>query len=218
MPDHEKRRSKRSQGASRYWSWAIPAAMVVLALAAAVVVEILHDEAEERYQAQTALIELEEEAVHELWLQEEALADGEVTPDLSEGAQEARRETAELLDELEETDPGEGLGRVRSALGSFETAVAEALRLNEAGRLEEARLLDEERVEPAYEALEEALYERDEEYGEAAGERPCSPTSGPSAWSCSRRSCSRSCFGCTSARAGRARRSWRGARSASNWP
>ena len=83
--------------------------MVVLALVAAVVVETLHDKAKERYQAQTALIELEEEAVHELWLQEEALGRGGVTADLLEGAEEARRETAELLEELEETDPGEGL-------------------------------------------------------------------------------------------------------------
>lgn len=50
--------------------------MVILALVAAVVVEALHDKVQEHRQAQTDLKELEEEALHELFAQEEALVQG----------------------------------------------------------------------------------------------------------------------------------------------
>ena len=128
MPDQE-RRSPR-EGLRGYWAWAIPVTMVVLALGAAFVVETLHDRSQERHQAQTALKELEEEALHQLFAQEEALVQRAVSQELKEEVVEGRRETAELLEELERSDPdADGLNTIRGTLASLQTAVEEEFRL-----------------------------------------------------------------------------------------
>ncbi len=144
-------------------------AICILALVAAVVVETLHDKAQERNQAQTALKELEEEALHGLFSQEEALVQEEVSPELFEEASERRRETAEILEELERSDPDKGgLDEIRETLASLEAAVDEELRLIKAGRVEAALAVEQERADPSYQELEELLEEKDEEYEEAA--------------------------------------------------
>lgn len=124
MPDQEKRRSSSQQGLSWYWAWLIPVAMGVLALVAAIVVETLHDKVQNRHQAQTSLKELEEEALHELYAQEEALVQSQVTSELVEETSEGRRERAELLEELERSDPDERmLDEIRETLASPEAAL-----------------------------------------------------------------------------------------------
>ncbi len=144
-------------------------AICILALVAAVVVETLHDKAQERNQAQTALKELEEEALHGLFSQEEALVQEEVSPELFEEASERRRETAEILEELERSDPDKGgLDEIRETLASLEAAVDEEFRLIKADRVEAALSVEQERADPSYQELEGLLEEKDEEYEKAA--------------------------------------------------
>ncbi|HEV2091931.1 MAG TPA: diguanylate cyclase [Rubrobacter sp.] len=165
MPHREKRGSEKVP--YRYWAWAIPVTMVLLALV--VVVETLHDRSQQRLQAQTALKELEEEALHELFAQEEALVQREVTPELEEDVAEGRRERAELLEELERSDPDkEGLGKIGGTLASLEAAVDEEFRLIKAGRTQAALAVEHDRADPSYQSLEELLEEKDEEYAGAA--------------------------------------------------
>ena len=138
-------------------------------MVAAVVVETLHDKVQNRNQAQTSLKELEEEALHELYAQEEALVQRQVTSELAEEISEGRRERAELLKELERSDPDERmLDEIRDTLASLEAAVDEEFRLIGAGRLQEALAVEGQQADPSYEKLEELLEEKDEEYAGAA--------------------------------------------------
>ena len=168
MRHQEKRELRRWKSTSQYWAWVIPVAMVILALVAAIVVETLHDRGQERQQAQTDLKALEEKALHELYAQEEALVQRQVTSELTEEVADGRRDRAELLEELERLDPDKGaLDEIRETLASLEAAVDEEFHLIEAGEVEAALAVEHERADPSYEELEELLEEKDEEYAEA---------------------------------------------------
>ncbi len=145
-------------------AWIIPVAIVAVALGAAFFVETLNDRVAERNEANALLVRLEEEALHELVAEHEAIDAGEVTPEVAEEIEEAREEKEEMLEDLERLASREGdVGRVRASLASFEAAVDEELALIDAGRLAEAEAVGEEWTDPGYEALEEVLLEEIDE-------------------------------------------------------
>jgi diguanylate cyclase (GGDEF)-like protein/PAS domain S-box-containing protein len=169
MPNQEKRRSRRQKDLSQYWAWALPVTIGILALVVAIVVETLHDRVQERHQAQTNLMALEEKALHQLYAQEEALVQGQVTSELAEEVADGRRDLEELFEELERSDPNKGtLDQIRETVASLEAAVDEEFSLIEAGEVEAALAVEQEGADPSYEELEEILKEKDEEYAGAA--------------------------------------------------
>jgi len=88
----------------------------------------------------------------------EAIVEEEVTPEIAEAVAEERREAREDLDALERLDAGnEDIARVRAALSDIEAALDEVLRLVEAGEFEQAVLVDEERVDPSFEAFDDLI-------------------------------------------------------------
>jgi two-component system, sensor histidine kinase and response regulator len=120
----------------------------------------LHEASIEQKTAQTVLVEVKEHGDHQQLAEFEAITEGEVSPAIAREIDENRREMTQQLDELEQLGIGdEQLARIREARSAAETAMDEELRLIRAGQLEQAKAVDEERVDPAFEELEEVVHE-----------------------------------------------------------
>ena len=150
----------RGRGVSQLPRWFIPVATIVIALAAAWVIENLHENSIEKSNAQIVLLEIKEHGDHQQLAEFEAITEGEVSPAIAREIDENRRGMTERLDELEQLGVGdEQVARIREARSAAETAMDEELRLIRAGQLEQAEAVDEERVDPAFEELEEVVHE-----------------------------------------------------------
>ena len=98
-------------------------------------------------------------------LKYETIQSEEVGTELSGEIRHARAEAEEALDELERLHPGdEAVAGIEESFRSYEGAMDEELRLITAGRIEEAEQLDEEEIDPGFDALEEQISRTRAEY------------------------------------------------------
>jgi hypothetical protein len=120
--------------------------------------ENLHEDSIEKSTAQTVLVEVKEHVDHQQLAEFEAIIEGEVSRAIAREIDENRRGMTEQLEDLELLGVGdEQVARLREARSTAETAMDEELRLIRAGQLEQAEAVDEERVDPAFEELEEVV-------------------------------------------------------------
>ena len=130
---------------------------IVIALAAAWVMETLQEQAIEDHEAQTAVTALAEDVAQLQIIEDEAVADREVTPETTEALAKERAEISEDLNRLDSSGvPDEELAGIRLELGRTDAALDKQLDLVDAGKLEEAEALEEERVDPGFEAVDSA--------------------------------------------------------------
>ncbi|MDP9455302.1 MAG: PAS domain S-box protein [Actinomycetota bacterium] len=149
--------------------WILPAAVLVIAFLTAFVVERLYESALRSRDVQILLVQIEEEVNEQQLGEYEAISQGEVTPEAAEQIAESRTDLARSLGALEARASGERPERIRELLVTVETAVDEELRLIEDGRLDEAKAIDEERVDPTFEELRTVLESADAGYEAYAG-------------------------------------------------
>ena len=128
---------------------------IVIAITAAWVMETLQEQAIQDRTAQTVLVAIEEDAAQQHLVADEVPDEGEVSPEAKQALANERREARVGLDHLESLNlADEDVARIRRGLSRAEAAVDEVFDLTEAGTLEEAQSLEEERVDPAFEALD----------------------------------------------------------------
>ena len=159
--------SAKGSAGRRQREWLVPVAVLAIAFLTAFVVERLYESAHRRHDAQIRLAQIEEEVNEQQLGEYEALVEGEVTPEVSDGIARSRADIELALDAL---GGGHGeLARIGELLSAGESAMDEELRLIEEGRLDEAKAIDEERVDPAFEELREVLESADAGYEGYAG-------------------------------------------------
>ncbi len=144
-------------------------AVLVIAFLTAFVVERLYESALHSHDVQILLVQIEEEVNEQQLGEYEAIGEGEVTPEAAEQIAESRTDLARSLSALEAMASGEQPARIRGLLVTVEAALDEELRLIEDGRLDEAKALDEERVDPTFEELRTVLESADAGYEAYAG-------------------------------------------------
>jgi signal transduction histidine kinase/CheY-like chemotaxis protein len=116
--------------------------------------ETLQEHALEDRTAQIALTEFAEDVAQQQIVEDEAVGDREVTPETTQVLAEERREIRQDLDRLESVNVAdEDIAQIHQTLSSVEAAVDEQLDLIDAGKFEEAESLEEERVDPGFETL-----------------------------------------------------------------
>ncbi len=130
---------------------------IIIAVAAAWVMETLQEQAIEDRKAQTTATALAEDVAQLQIIEDEAVTDREVTPETTAAFAEERREISRDLDRLDSLNaPDEEIADIRLALGRTDAAVDQQLDLVDAGKLGEAEALEEERVDPGFEAIDDA--------------------------------------------------------------
>ena len=130
---------------------------VVIAITAAWVMETLQEQAIQDRTAQTVLVAIEEDAAQQRLVADEVPDEGEVSPEAKQALANERREARGDLEQLESLNLADkDVARIRKRLTSAEVAVDEVFDLTATGALEEARSLEEERVDPAFQALDGA--------------------------------------------------------------
>ena len=141
----------------------------MISLLTALLVERLYESSHRQHDAAISLVQIEEEINEEQIGEYEAIAEGEVTPEIAGDIATARTNIKRSLDDLAESSSDtEQITRVRELIDVAEAAMDEELLLIEEGRLEEARNLDEEVVDPAYEELRDVLESADAGFEEYA--------------------------------------------------
>src|SRR5215210_5779053 len=150
----------RDRGRSQRPWWFIPVITIVIALAAAWVMENLHERSIGESRAQIVLSDVKEHGDHQLLAGFEAITEGEVSPAGTREIDDERRQMAQSLDQLEQLGVGEAqIARLRQARSTAQTAMDEELRLIRAGEFEQAKAVDGRRVGPAFEELHEVVQE-----------------------------------------------------------
>ena len=148
---------RRGDGASRFAPWLVPVAIVAVMLACAFAIIQLHQFAERRTEARLVLNRLEEDTVFLEKDKAEVIFTEEVSPEVKADIYETLREMATGVEKLEQLGiQDESLTDMRSSVDSIEDLVAELFRLIEAGQLDQARTLDEEKLTPPLDVLDEA--------------------------------------------------------------
>jgi two-component system, sensor histidine kinase and response regulator len=146
-------------GSQRPW-WFIPVITIVIALAAAWAMENLHENSIEHSRAQIVLANFKEHGDHQQLTEDEAIIEGEVSPAITREIDVERREMAQTLDELEQLGVEDAqVARLRQARSAAETAMDDELSSIRAGQLEQAKGVDDSRVDPAFEDLHEVVDE-----------------------------------------------------------
>src|SRR5215207_6450162 len=127
----------RGRGRSQLPRWFVPVITILIALAAAWVMENLHENSIEIGRAQIVLADVKEHGDHQQLAEFEAITEGEVSPAITREIDENRRHMAHSLDQLEQLGVGEAqVARLRQTRSTAETAMDEELRLIRAGQLE----------------------------------------------------------------------------------
>lgn len=149
--------------------WGISIVILAVLITLALLGTYLHHYVQDHLRSQTLLLSIEEYSAEQAISEYEAINEGELTPEIVEDVAENRLELAEALGELERLNPGdEELAQVSEALNAHQEAIDEEFRLIEAGQLEQANTLDEEQVDPGFEALQELLEDKSAQYGDDA--------------------------------------------------
>ena len=151
---------QRSRGRSQLPWWFIPVITMSIALVAAWVMENLHERSIEESRAQIFLADFKEHGDHQRLASFAAITDGETSPAITREMDAERRLMTQSLQELEQLDVGETqVARLGKSRSTAQAAMDEELRLIEAGQLEQAKAVDERRVDPAFEDLHEIVDE-----------------------------------------------------------
>ena len=141
---------------SRLPGWVIPVVAIVIAIAAAWVMDTMQEYAIQDRKAQTVLIAIEEDSAQQQIIQDEAVGEREVTPETTRALAGERREVRQALNRLESLNvAGEDIARLRQTLNNIQATVDEQLDLIEAGKFERVESLEEERVDSSFEELDE---------------------------------------------------------------
>ncbi len=141
----------------------------MVSLLTTLLVERLYESSHRQQNAAISLVQIEEEINEEQIGEYEAIIEGEVTPEIADDIAVSRTSIKRSLDNLAEMNSEtEQVTHIRELIGVAETAMDEELLLIEEGRLEEARDLDEEVVDPAFEELRDVLERADAGFEEYA--------------------------------------------------
>ena len=145
------------KGGSPYLAWFIPILAIVIAVGSAFAIERLNETVDKQREAQVVLALMEEDLALLQILEEEAIDEENVSPETAEEIEEEGGELKEGLDYLLRSNLGDDtdLAPIREAIDGTLTALDEELRLIEAGKLEQAKLVREERVERGFDTLDE---------------------------------------------------------------
>ena len=153
--DNMRGSGRRRQGPR---DWLVPVAVLAIAFLTALAVERLYESAHRQQDAAVSLVQIEEEANEQQIDEYEAIIEGEVTPEVASEISASRADIERSLDNLAGARYGtKNVARVRELLDDAQSAMDDELLLIEEGRIEEARVLDEEVVDPTFEELRDAL-------------------------------------------------------------
>ena len=159
---------QRAQSKRRISAWAVLATALLVALGTALIIAELREHADNDRQALLLFKDLETQAYRLSSLEWQAIAEERLDSGLDEEAQDARDRMARSLDgmaQVDALDEEEGvLQQVDEAFRAYDEALGEEFRLLAAGSLEEAEVVDEERVDPSFDELTEALVRADSVY------------------------------------------------------
>jgi diguanylate cyclase (GGDEF)-like protein len=143
--------------------WVPLVAALLVALVAAYLITELRSRADEDRRAVLLIERLELQAYRLSALEWQAIAERRLDPELLEEKQQASEEVSRALDEVDRSGTDtELLPSLKEASRDYREAVDEEFRLLGAGEIEQALAVDEERVDPSFEVLSEAL--QDGEY------------------------------------------------------
>lgn len=113
---------------------------------------------DESDQTADSLLRLQGLAYHLSALEWQSIASEDISSEVAENIKNTQSEMNQIAGELIQLDPkSENLQTVHKAFITYLTATTEEFRLIMAGNLEQANLVDEEQVDPAFSALEEVL-------------------------------------------------------------
>ncbi len=91
-------------------------------------------------------------------LEWQSIASEDISSEIDQNVKNTQDEMDQIVGELEQIDPNsENLRVVREVFTTYNSAVTEEFKLITAGNIEQANLIDEEQVDPAFNTLEQAL-------------------------------------------------------------
>ena len=168
-PTNEGTAGRPLRSERRVPTWVAVLVALLVALGAAYVIAELRGRADEANRAVLAFKDLDKQAYRLSALEWQATAERRLDDEVDEEAREAYTDSSESLEELGRLEAqSEGLSRVRRAYRDFSGATKEQFRLLAAGDVEGALAVDEERVDPSFEAFGGELKDAGEEYGALA--------------------------------------------------
>jgi len=130
----------------------------MITLAAVVTEDALHSVAEKSQRAEVLLLQLQGSAYRLSALEWQAISEREMSAKIVAGVQRAQDAMKRTMGSLEQLDVNAGnLRSVRQIYDAYRLAMNEEFRLIEAGDLVQAERVDEELVDPAFDALIQVL-------------------------------------------------------------
>ncbi len=144
-----------SSGGGQIPTWSVLATAVIVAAVSAAAIYMLRQRADDSRQAEVLLTRLEAKVNRISSLEWETIAEGVIHEENIQQAQSEVQETLAELDTLGQAE--EELRRVQGLYQDYESALEQELNLTAAGDTDRAREFDEERVNPSFHALREAI-------------------------------------------------------------
>ena len=130
----------------------------MITVAAVVADVVLRHVVDESKRAEVLLLQLHASAYRLSAFEWQAISEGEMSAKIIAGVRDAQDAMKQTMGSLEQLDPDAGtLRSVRQAYDTYSRAIDEEFRLLKAGDLSQARHIDEELVDPAFDALAQAL-------------------------------------------------------------
>ena len=143
----------------------------IIALAAVGANSALRHSIEESEHAEISTLRLQEFAYQLSALEWQSIGEGQISSEIVEDVHNTREEMERSMGALEQLDPNsENLRSVRQAYAAYDSALTEEFRLITQGDFDQARLFDEEQVDPDFNDFIQALAETSATY-EAKKER-----------------------------------------------
>ena len=149
--------------------WSVLAAALIVAIAAATAISNLRQEADKILQAERLLIHLEAQAYRLSSLEYHAISEQKLELETVKSVQAVRSRLQETLDRVFLLVPsGQSLQQVTKSYREYITAVDEEFLLIKAGRFDQARTLDKQRVNPSFEVLSKEIADANATYRDMA--------------------------------------------------
>ena len=152
----------------RLAGWAGTLLALVIALAAAGTIIMLHDRSTDSLRTQRLLGDLQGQASRQSALVDRAIAARQLGLDGVQELQAARGELIDVLAEVVRLAPGAEAPALREAFQTHQVAVDDAVRLLAAGQFAPAQAVDEERVDPSFDLLRGTITVTSDWYGARA--------------------------------------------------
>ncbi len=133
-------------------------------LATVVINALLRRNVEVSERDEITLLRLQALAYHLSALEWQAISERKLSSEVLDDMQRTKEEMGQAIGSLEQADERDNLYLVRLAYADYLSATDEEFKLIAAGDLEEARRVDEEKVDPAFEDLTQALTAAGEGY------------------------------------------------------